>query len=113
MRAYSGILVLNEDHRRNGSATIDFDQFHPHGADVGDAAIHQPIVVGGDGKFNATPAYIVSLREWTADDKATGRGEGDTYVINSTINRDRLTVDWQLKDDHGGLSEISFLVVGN
>jgi hypothetical protein len=112
MQAYSGILLIDRDHERNGSATIDFARFHPHGQDVGDAQIRQPINVGGQKRFNGPPAYTVNFREWVQDDKARGGGESDDFILNSNVNEDRLQIDWRLGDDHGGIKEISFIVIG-
>ena len=112
MQAYSGILIIDNDHRRNGSATIDFDNFHSEGQDVGDARIFQAINVGGTKKFTEKPAYVANIREWVVEDKGRGKNERDDFIINSQVNRDRLQIDWNLKDKQGGIHEISFMVIG-
>ena len=125
MQTISGILKIDPDHARNGDTTIDFDNIPRHGTRVGNAEIRQPILVNDNGgdvvnspnqgrKFRGLPAYVVHIREWHQEDRTSFSSSGaemDEYVLNSSVNSDRLSISWNLGDE-GRIIEVAFLCVG-
>ena len=115
MRAISGVLVVDHDHRQSGSATISFCDIPHDGAAVGNARIGRPRAVGGSGVFRQPPAFVVHPRQWVRTESAAAaevdRGF-DEYIVDTRSFEDRLVIDWDLP---GGaqIEELAFLVVGD
>ena len=113
LQAFSGVIRMSEQNKRNGSAVIAFDnlpqreQAVSNGGDepgFSDGTMHQPVrvkvgidgvdegaIVTGPGKgknFVGVPAYIVNIREWHQEDRTSftpGGGETDEFILNSRI----------------------------
>ncbi|MCB1970568.1 MAG: hypothetical protein H6851_16970 [Geminicoccaceae bacterium] len=115
MRAISGMLVVDQDHSRNGSAVVNFANVPADNADVGDARFSQRRVIGGSGIFRTLPAYVATIREFIVrDDLRDGltKSENDDFILNTNCDEQRIHFDWKVEDNGGRISEIAFLVMG-
>lgn len=111
MRSYSGILVIDPKEQRQVDAYIDFDRFPSEGADLGGARLAQRRNVGGTGKFQDLPTYVVHFREYVTEDKGRGKSEHDTWKLDSRADHDGLLVKWAVEKG-AAVREVGFLVVG-
>ncbi len=114
MRAHSAVLVVKDWARRSGTVPIAFESYHGEGSDLGPAVMHKVTYVNGEGRFAGDPAYMVHIREAKTEDRTRGsRGsEIDWMEINSTCNRDELTITWNAHDPGSEVREIGYLIVG-
>lgn len=125
LKVLSGVLVVNEEARSGGSATVSFTDNRVSG----DAVMHHRAMIGGAERFREKPCRITTMREFTIQEDAEKRPsnfsnlgdpqdevERETIVLDTSCTEDTPFVKWRGHDSSLGakpeVREISFLVIG-
>ncbi len=114
LKIITGCLVPRKDKREGGKAKI---LFHPqHMVDEGgDATTEEAEIIGARGKFTERPGKIVSMRDFTVQDRrkwSEDKSASDRFSIYDKDWTSRsLTVVWSCEPG-AGIREMSYLFVG-
>jgi hypothetical protein len=112
LRILTGIIDV-KDAPKEGQVTVGFDP-HEKVSGSDNTKVTERKTIGGAGRFVATPAKFVALRQVifdVQDPPPFSAGGFTRFNINDTITRDNLVVDYKATR-LAFVEEISYMVIG-
>ncbi len=114
LKIITGCLVPRSDKRTGGKATIRFYPEHDV-AEGGDATTEEVEIIGARGRFTERPGKIVSMRDFTVQDRrkySEDHSARDRFSIyDKDWTSESLTVEWSCEAG-AEIREMSYMFVG-
>ena len=109
LKILSGLIAPDAKHRKQGSATIDFDP-HSLSGDIVQPYDDDIQQIGPSGRYTGEPCKVNSLRQI----QHPGKTAASWFVSDQYTNpsrRDGLQVKWDIDGD-GEIHAISYMIIG-